>query len=226
MAAQPRSTEAIDPEVIPLQGGSTGDDATRVDLERFGIGLLALLLFVGFEAIDVTVVGFDVLYDGVGALLLVFVARCLDQPAVRALGAPSWAVWGAGAVRLVAAVLALPLVNVVVPDLVFGVLGLVYVGALVATSISIRTVCGARGLVSSARWRRVTVLLVLTALLPGVVGAFLGHWPRGGLPLRFSDVDGLLGTGIGLTFYVLSLLALVEFALATFATLRSTRRRV
>ncbi|MEZ6014177.1 MAG: hypothetical protein R3F49_03615 [Planctomycetota bacterium] len=210
-------------ESAPAPGAR--DAAPSLDLERFSVGLLALLFYLGFEAIDVTIVGFDVLYDGVGALLLLFVARCIDQPAVRAYGAPSWAVWGAAATRLAGAVLALPLISSLVPDVVVGALSLVHLAALVAVSVTLRMVCAGRGLASSARWRRVTVLFVLTLLVPAVAGAALGNWPRVGLPLRFSEADGLLVASTGIALYVLSLLALVDAALATVVTLRSSRRR-
>ena len=196
-----------------------------LDLERFAVGLLALLLYLAFEAIDLTIVGFDVLYDGVGALLLFFVARCIDQPGTRRYGAPTWAVWGLAGARLAGAALALPVVSAVVPDVVAGALAVVFLASLVAVALAVRMVCGGRGLQSSSRWLRVTMALALTGLVPAVVGASLGNWPRVGLPLRFSEGEGLVVASTGFVLYIVSFLALVDAAFATFTTMRSARRR-
>lgn len=211
-------------EPAPSPPAPARQDAS-LDLERFAVGLLVLLLYFVFEGLDLTVVGFDVLHDAVGAALLFFVARCIDQPGARRYGAPTWAVWGLAVTRLAGVVLALPVVSALVPDLVVGALALLFLGSLVAVALAVRIVCGGRGLASSARWLRVTILLALTGLVPAVVGAALGSWPRVGLPLRFLGGEGLLAAGAGLVLYVLSLVALAEAALATFATMRSARRR-
>lgn len=197
-----------------------------LDLERFSVGLLALLLYLVFEAIDIVFVGFDVLHDGVGALLLLFAARCIDQPGARAYGASRWAVWVAAGTRLVGALCELPLVSSVVPNMVAGVLATVHYAALVAVAITIRMVCAGRGLASSARWVRVSILLFLTTFAPACVGFALGNWPEIGLPLEFINAEGVLALGATVALYVLSLLALVDACFATVTTLRSARRRV
>jgi hypothetical protein len=217
-------TTALPPE--PTANSVDPQQRAALDLERFSVGLLALLLYLVFEAVDVVFVGFDVLHDGVGALLLLFAARCIDQPGARAYGASRWAVWVAAGTRLVGALCELPLVSSVVPDMAAGVLALVHCGALVAVAITIRTVCRGRGLASSARWLRVSILLLLTAFGPACVGFALGNWPEVGLPLVFVDKEGLLVAGAAVAAYVLSLLALADASLATVTTLRSARRRV
>jgi hypothetical protein len=196
-----------------------------LDLERLSVGLLALLFYLVFEAVDVVFVGFDVLHDGVGALLLLFAARCIDQPGARAYGASRWAIWFAAGLRLVGALCELPIVSAVVPDVAAGVLALLHFAALVAVAVTVRMVCAGRGLASSARWSRVSVLLVLTTLVPAGVGFALGNWPTIGLPLGFANTEGLVVAGTGVALYVLSLLALVDATLATVTTLRSARRR-
>lgn len=207
------------------QGSARPEASEKVDLERLSVGLLVLLIYLVFELIDITLVGFDVMYDGVGALLLLFVARCIDQPAVRRYGAPSWAIWSAAGARLVGAALALPLLSALVPDVVVGAVALVYDASLVGLALALGRLCAGRGLSSSARWSRATLLLALTTLLPAIVGAVIGNWPRVGLPLRFSTDEGFFIASVGLVLYVVSLVGLVEFGLATFTTLRSARRR-
>jgi len=197
-----------------------------LDLERLSVGLLALLLYLVFEAVDIVFVGFDVLHDGVGALLLLFAARCIDQPGARAYGASRWAVWVAAGTRLVGALCELPLISAVVPDLVAGVLATVHFAALVAVAVTVRMICAGRGLASSARWVRVSILLCLTTFVPACAGFALGNWPEIGLPLEFSDSEGLLVAGAAVALYVLSLLALADASMATVTTLRSARRRV
>lgn len=217
-------TTAVEP-VVP----ATSVDPKRqeaLDLERLSVGLLALLLYLVFEAVDIVFVGFDVLHDGVGALLLLFAARCIDQPGARSYGASRWAVWVAAGTRLVGALCELPLVTAVVPDLVAGVLATVHFAALVAVAVTIRMLCAGRGLASSARWVRVSILLFLTTFVPACVGFALGNWPEIGLPLEFINAEGVLALGATVALYVLSLLALVDASLATVTTLRSARRRI
>lgn len=221
-ATVPATPSAL--EVSPTQVASK--ERAALDLERFSVGLLALLLYLVFEAIDIVFVGFDVLHDGVGALLLLFAARCIDQPGARVYGASRWAVWVAAGTRLVGSLCELPLVSSVVPDMAAGVLALVHCGALVAVAVTVRLVCKGRGLASSARWLRVTILLLVTAFVPACVGFALGNWPEIGLPLVFTSTEGLLVAGASVAVYVLSLLALADASLATVTTLRSARRRV
>jgi len=200
-------------------------DGQSVDLGRLSVGLLGLLVYLVFEVIDVRLAWFDLFYDGAAALLLLFVAVSLDQRAVRALGAPSWCVWSAAAARVVGAVLAFPVLSTLVPAFVVGAVSLVAFASLVGVAVTMRLVCAGRGLVSGARWRRVTILLVLVIFLPAAVGLMFGNPPTAGLPLAFHTHEGLLATSVGVALYLMSLLVTVDMALATWTTLRSAQRR-
>jgi len=206
--------------------GAAAGDGVKLDLELLSIGLFALLLYLVCEAVDLAFVGFDVLHDAVGALLLLFSARCFHQRAVLAYRGPRWSVWTAAAARVLGVVLTLPFVSSVVPAALEGAVALVHLAALVAVAVTVRAICVGRGLASSARWRRVALLFALVLWLPAAAGVFFGRWPAVGLPLRFQGADGLVDAGANAVLYVASLLVLVDASLATVTTIRSARRRV
>ncbi len=214
-----------EPEEGPA-AGSAPADGVKLDLELLSIGLFALLLYLVCEAVDLAFVGFDVLHDAVGALLLLFSARCFHQRAVLAYRGPRWSVWTAAAARVLGVVLTLPVVASIVPAPLEGAVALVHLAALVAVALTVRAICVGRGLASSTRWRRVALLFALVLWLPAAAGVFFGRWPAIGLPLRFQDADDVIGAGANIVLYVASLLVLLDASLATITTIRSARRRV
>lgn len=162
------------------------DGPTGLSTGRLRVGLLAYVLALACDLIDVELADFDdvdVLHDGLALLLYAAAGWGVGQRA-------------AGRVRLVFWLPALACASALVMELsgghwtygffvrLGGFLGSAL--ALVLFALGMTRLVKRAGIQSSARWRRVVYQAVLLVVLPGVLIGFLVSDPRVELPFRHA----------------------------------------
>ena len=145
------------------------NDLHPFDLRRLRVGLIALILALGFDVIDFRIAGLPLFHDGIALAFFLAVALLLGHPTIRGVrGAPVVA-WLPFATRAV--VLALALIdgwpgNVWLVQISLLVL---HGGSLVLLALMLSRVATGAGLVSSPHWRGAALGLVVFGIAPGAL---------------------------------------------------------